>query len=64
MTRKVKFTGLAQNSQVPASGLTENPYQSLRVDPDAGPTLWIAGSGGAAAEAMLPRVAQIRVPAI
>jgi hypothetical protein len=35
-TRKVKFTGLTQNSQVEPVVLTENPYKSLKVDPDSG----------------------------
>ena len=42
-----KFTGLAQNSQRWPSRLTGNPYESLRVDPDSGPTLWISGCGRA-----------------
>jgi hypothetical protein len=36
---KVKFIGLAQNSQVDPAVLTENPYKSLRVDPYSGSTL-------------------------
>jgi hypothetical protein len=39
----VKCTGLTQNSQVDPAVLTENPYKSLRVDPDSGSTLWISG---------------------
>jgi hypothetical protein len=37
--KKVKFTGLTQNLQVDPAVLTENPYKSLRVDPDSGSTL-------------------------
>ena len=38
---KVKFAGLTQHSQADthASSSTENPYKSLRVDPDSGSTL-------------------------
>ena len=36
---KVKCTGLTQNLQSCPSSLTENPYESLRVDPDSGSTL-------------------------
>jgi para-nitrobenzyl esterase len=36
---KVKFTGLTQNSQVDPVVLSENPYKSLNVDPNSGPTL-------------------------
>jgi hypothetical protein len=41
---KVKFTGLTQNLQVDPAVLTENPYKSIRVDPNSGSTLWISGS--------------------
>jgi hypothetical protein len=38
----VKFTGSIQNLQAdpaPCSSLAENPYQSIRVDPDSGSAL-------------------------
>jgi hypothetical protein len=35
----LKFTGLAQNSQVGPAFWTRNPYESLKVGPKSGPTL-------------------------
>jgi hypothetical protein len=38
------FTGLTKIRKLTRS-LTENPYKSLKVDPDSGSTLWIPGLG-------------------